>query len=256
MRTFYLIFCFFLFCDLLNAQTVKISYEGDPLTEKEREKVEQIVQYEVSFYSQFGLPDTLTLALHVFNKQADALGYMESINIPTDKNTGGLYVSRLQKAFILGRDKRKDLGVVFHELSHHFTHLIIPYRIPAWIGEGLAEYFEHCKVNKKGLQHTFTEYEQGRIRTLYMLGEIDLPAFINSQRNQFMKQQKTDEQYAYILSHALVTFWIEKVPRQILKNFISSLQDKTLRTTVSEQIESTYPGGFSQFEQDFAAFCK
>ena len=45
-----------------------------------------------------------------------------------------------------------------------------------------------------------------------MLGDIDLPTFINSRQNEFMKQQRTDEQYAYILSHALVTFWIEKAP--------------------------------------------
>ncbi|MCS2901869.1 hypothetical protein NXX91_20200 [Bacteroides thetaiotaomicron] len=96
-------------------------------------------------------------------------------------------------------------------------------RPPIWFNEGLAEYFEHCKVNKKGLQHTFTDYEKGRIRTIYMLGDIDLLTFINSRQKEFMKQQRTDEQYAYILSHALVTFWIEKVPRQILRDFCTLL---------------------------------
>lgn len=59
-----------------------------------------------------------------------------------------------------------------------------------------------------------------------MLGDIDLPTFINSRQKEFMKQQRTDEQYAYILSHALVTFWIEKVPRQILRDFVLSFQNK------------------------------
>ena len=38
MRIFYLILCFICLCDLLHAQTVRIAYEGDPLTDKERRK--------------------------------------------------------------------------------------------------------------------------------------------------------------------------------------------------------------------------
>ena len=45
MRIFYLILCFICLCDLLHAQTVRISYEGDPLTDKERRKIEQTLQY-------------------------------------------------------------------------------------------------------------------------------------------------------------------------------------------------------------------
>lgn len=90
-----------------------------------------------------------------------------------------------------------------------------------------------------------------------MLGEIDLPKFINSlNQSAFMKQQRTDEQYAYILSHALVLFWIEKVPRPILKDFVSTLQNKDDLSTLSDRIKKPYPGGFAQFEQDFALFCK
>lgn len=64
---------------------------------------------------------------------------------------------------------------------------------------------------------------------MYMLGEVNLPTFLNSSQGKFMKQQMTDEQYSYILSHALVTFWIESVPREIFKKFISVLQNKMIR---------------------------
>ena len=50
MRIFYLFLCFICLCDLLHAQTVRIAYEGDPLTDKERRKIEQALQYEVEFY--------------------------------------------------------------------------------------------------------------------------------------------------------------------------------------------------------------
>ena len=89
-----------------------------------------------------------------------------------------------------------------------------------------------------------------------MLGEIDLPTFMNSGYGKFMKRQATDEQYSYILAHALVTFWIETVPRDILKKLIASLQNKNDLSTVSEQIDYVYPGGFRQFEKDFEAAYK
>ena len=73
MRTFYLILTYVCLCDQLHAQTVRIAYEGDPLTDKERQKIELTHQYEVEFYSQFGLPDTLNLKLTVFNKRDEAL---------------------------------------------------------------------------------------------------------------------------------------------------------------------------------------
>ena len=39
MRIFYLFLCFICLCDLLHAQTVRIAYEGDLLTDKQRRKI-------------------------------------------------------------------------------------------------------------------------------------------------------------------------------------------------------------------------
>lgn len=108
MRIFHLILCFICLCDLLHAQTVRIAYEGDPLTDKERRKIEQALQYEVEFYTQFGLPDTLNLQLTVFNKREDALVYLNKFNIHPPKSTNGMYISRLQKAIILSREKNTN----------------------------------------------------------------------------------------------------------------------------------------------------
>ena len=260
MRIFYLLFSLFIFCGLLNAQTVKIEYSGDPLPDKDRRNIEEFISHEVNFYTQFGLPDTLTLQLLVFENRKEALAYLESVNIsfPPPFKASGVYSSKLQKAIILGREKGRErsLAIIYHELSHHFVRQILGRFPPSWLNEGLSEYFEHCKVTKKGLHHTFPEYEQGRIRTMYMLGEVDLPTFINSGHGKFMKRQTTDEQYSYILAHALVTFWIETVPRDILKSLIASLQNKNDSSTVSERIDRVYPGGFQKFEKDFEAAYK
>lgn len=258
MRILFLFFPVFFLCSPFHAQTVKVKYGGDPLPDKDRQKIEQFLQYEVDFYSQFGLPDTLSLQLYVFENKREAMDYLDSIKISLPIKASGVYSPKHQKAIILGREKGRErsLAVIYHELSHHFVSQILGKRPPSWINEGLSEYFEHCNISKKGVRHTFTEYEQGRIRTMYMLGEVNLPTFMNSNQGNFMKQQMTDDQYSYILSHALVTFWIENVPRELLKKLISALQNKSDSSTVSEQIDSIYPGGFQQFEKDFEAVYK
>lgn len=258
MRFLVFIILFFTFHGLLHTQTVQVDYVGDPISQKDHQKIEQMLRYEVKFYSQFGLPDTLSLQMHVFKRKMDGIAYLAGKNIFLHRSIIGMYSPSLNKAFILGWEdgREKTLGVIYHELSHHFTRKITNNHPPIWLNEGLAEFFEHCKINKKGIEHTLTEYEQGRIRTMYMLDEINLSTFVNKNNKQFLEQEYTDEQYSYILSHALVTFWIERVPNQILKDFISALQDPDDRSTIFQLIDRIYPKGFKQFEQDFKTFCE
>lgn len=180
MRIFLLFFPVFFFCGLLHAQTVKVEYGGDPLPGKDRKKIEQFLQHEVDFYSQFGLPDTLSLQLYVFENRREAINYLESINVSLPIKASGAYSPKLQKAVILGREngRERSLAIIYHELSHHFVSQILDKRPPSWLNEGLSEYFEHCTIHKKAVRHTFTEYEQGRVRTMYMLGEVNLPTFL------------------------------------------------------------------------------
>lgn len=69
-----------------------------------------------------------------------------------------------------------------------------------------------------------------------------------------MKKQRTDEQYAYILAHALVTFLLEKTPRSVLQELVSLLQNKTDLSPVSEKLGHAYPGGFDKFTDDVAQY--
>lgn len=124
-----------------------------------------------------------------------------------------MYISRLQKAIILSREKeyQQGLGVIYHELSHHLTLQITAGRPPIWFNEDLPNILNIVKLIKRTSAHVYRLRKRKNPHYIYV-GDIDLPTFINSRQKEFMKQQRTDEQYAYILSHALVTFWIEKVP--------------------------------------------
>ena len=114
MRIFYLLFSLFIFCGLLNAQTVKIEYSGDPLPNKDRRDIEQFISHEVNFYMQFGLPDTLTLQLHVFEDRKEALKYLESINISLPFKANGVYFPQTAKGIHSGTRERTGTKPCHH----------------------------------------------------------------------------------------------------------------------------------------------
>lgn len=245
-------------CCEVSAQYLQVKYAGDPLPEKDKIWIERFLNYEIDFYSQFGLSDTTNLQLTVFDKKQDALDYLDSIGVALPfLKTSGLYLSRRKEAIILGREKwrQESAKIIIHELTHHLSLQTMKW-LPGWLNEGLSEYFEHCELGKKGLKHTLGTYECGRIRTMYMLGEVDLKSFVDNTHGDFHKKLHTDEHYAYILSHALVTFCIEKAEKDFMKNLLSSLNSKSgKRISYRERINSIYPGGFGQFERDFSDFC-
>lgn len=197
------------------------------------------------------------MKLTVFERRKDAMKYAASIGMSPRmplQSVNGVYSKKRKEAILFGREKgkKRSLSVIYHELSHHLTLQVTDNRPPAWLMEGLAEYFEHCEIKKGRLKHALTSYEIGRIRTMYMLGEVTLKDFVDCNLSMFMKSQMTDEGYAYILAHALTTFWVEKVPEELFGQLIRDLRNRADKSSVFDKINRIYPGGFNKFEQDFA----
>lgn len=239
------------------AQDLQIKYAGDPLSGKDKVWIERFLTSEIEFYARLGMKDTTYLKLTVFEKKQDAWDYLDSLGIPLSSlHTAGLYIPRRKEAVIMGREKWREQAskIIIHELTHHLSRQTIK-RLPGWLNEGLSEYFEHCDLGKKGLKHTFSAYERGRMRTMYMLGEVDLKSFVDNAKGDFHKKLLTDEHYAYVFSHALVTFGLEVAGKEFMENFIASLNKGMNGLRNSQLIDVVYPGGFVQFERDFTDFC-
>ena len=74
---------------------------------------------------------------------------------------------------------------------------------------------------------------------------------VDGTKDEFITQQITDESYSYILAHALITFCMEKAPKDFFTQLISALRNKENSTNIKELIQTLYPGGFTQFKEDF-----
>ena len=233
-----------------------IQYGGDVmLTQKELAKVERMADFEIEFYRQFGLPDTMQLRMTLFEDKNEGRAYLSKIynGLSPHLSTGGIYLDKNHEAVIweFRENRERKLAVIYHEMSHYFQHRIFRRRLPVWISEGLSEYFEHCEVKKKSIRHIMSEYEEGRIRSMYMLNEVNLKSFVDISYNAFMGRQRMDENYSYILAHALIAFFLDDCPREIFVALFNSLQDNDYKISVYERIDRIYPGGFSSFKTDF-----
>lgn len=83
-----------------------------------------------------------------------------------------MYISRLQKAIILSREKeyQQGLGVIYHELSHHLTLQITAGRPPIWFNEDLPNILNIVKLIKRTSAHVYRLRKRKNPHYIYVGG--------------------------------------------------------------------------------------
>ncbi|MBE6250029.1 MAG: hypothetical protein E7111_00055 [Bacteroidales bacterium] len=249
-----------------------IIYEGESLSARNIEKIERMSEYMTDFYSKLGLSDDLQIHLKVFKTQEEGYGYINSI-YPDRKQyrktrsdeyfgtgTSGLYIPKMQTAVILGLEQGIDRGVrvIFHELSHHFTRRLFENRTPPiWLNEGLAEHFESMTYSKKnGWTSDVSDMEKGRLRTLYMLGELDLEGLFDMSRNEFMAKHKNEGQVYYSFAHVAVVVLMKNLDHSELAVLMSRLDNRSTDVIQSSVVSDLFPGGMEAYKRAVYEFIR
>ncbi len=247
---------------------MELNYRCDPLPKKWLEKIEPFLRNEFDFYTKIGLDVSFSVDILSFKYEDEGYEYMNKHYgerkwiSESGVRTAGIYIPSHNVIGIFGFSKDTDraLSTVYHEISHSFTDKLFSGSKnypPIWLHEGLAEYFEHSYIRKGRLVHELDDRMKGALKTKYLLEEIDLKTFIDTRHKKFMSVQHTDGGSSYRLSYVLLTFLIEEIGTDYLKELVSGLKSRTGDTPLSEIIDRTYPGGFSAFDKDLQEFiCK
>lgn len=124
-----------------------------------------------------------------------------------------------------------------HEVAHGYLHAVVP-RLPLWLDEGLAEYFEVPRgmngVNQPHVEQLSAEFEQGRKPNLHRL------------------EQMTDAgeltQSDYAESWAWVHFLLESTPerRKVLQAYLQALTTPAEAGQLSARVLTVTPGQVEQ----------
>lgn len=246
-----------------------IRYSGDPLPIKSVEAVEQMMDYMYEFYAGIGLRENFVVELRTFKEQKEGYKFMRQLYPdkpeyqvhPKDKtyggSIGGIYIPKQKMSIILGMEHGADkaLGLIYHELSHHYTRSVFAKRNPPiWLNEGLAEHFQSLKKTKNGFIPVFPEYIKGKIRTMYMLGELDLVNFFDLSQTEFYKIHRQEGQYYYGLSHAVVATLMQNLPSEKFSYLVNCIVERDTSQKLSGFVENIYPGGIEALEKDLLDF--
>ena len=246
-----------------------ILYTGDPLPSKSKEMIGQMVEHMFDFYGKIGIKEIFTVELKTFKDKGEGYRYMREI-YPDNPNykvkvksktyggtIGGVYIPDKKQAVILGMEKgvAEALPMIYHELSHHFTRMIFEKRNPPiWLNEGLSEYFQSLKKTKKGYVAVFPAYIKGKVKTMHMLGELDLENFFNLSQSEFYKIHREEGQYYYGLSHAVVATLMQNVGAGKIKSLVLKIKSRDTSQKVSDFVDELYPGGIKGLEEDLIRF--
>lgn len=233
----------------INASNIIFENLGTKLSKKDSSKIDIIIKHEQMFYAELCNIDSIHIKLNIFTDKTAYALYSRGKGYPADKYTGGVYFSKTKECIVLKKNEDDYLPIVYHEISHYFTHLFYD-KCPRWLNEGLAEYFEQCTIKKKEIKHEMTEYEIGRIKTMIQIDDINFSEFFSWTNSEFMKKQSTDDMYAYILSHGIVYFLLEK-DKNIFKDILLCIKSGHKG---DEAIDKFYPGGFTAFNKDFRKY--
>jgi hypothetical protein len=130
--------------------------------------LEEINQFQDDLYRYIGVPATKEkIELCLFRNEETYAGFLREFfpNAPRDRRA--LYVKLDNKPGTLMVQKSKDFEVdLRHEMTHAIMHASIP-KVPIWLDEGLAKYFEVPSRDRVG-NHPY----MSRVRWSTKLGKI------------------------------------------------------------------------------------
>ncbi len=131
-----------------------------------------------------------------------------------------------------------------HEVAHGYLHAVVP-RLPLWLDEGLAEYFEVPRgmagVNRPHVEQLSLEFDGGRRPNLRRLEQLTDAG------------ELTLSDYAE--SWAWVHFLLESTPqrRQMLQEYLQSLTASAATGPLSARVLTAPPGQIEQQLMDHVA---
>lgn len=128
----------------LFAQKLVFNEVGFKLSQKERQEIQLLANYEAMLYDNLFSTtknDSLTISLNIYKKATDYRKNAEQLD--ANKSSLGFYSPQTKQIYVY---KAQDfMSTVVHEMGHAFMQNNMP-NPPRWLNEGISEFFESLEV--------------------------------------------------------------------------------------------------------------
>ena len=184
-----------------------------------RRYIRNLEIYDFILRARMGLPAETArrkLPIYLVNRQA---GLVE-INPATGQNVAGTYFPTGEDIFAAAIDDREQ-DYLLHEYFHHFSHQIESTAgYPAWLVEGLAEYFMTAEISETTVK--IGGFNEGRVYGLFTTNWLPLDDLVSKRFGEVSQTQRaTYYPLAWLLTH---WFMSDDERRQQLSAYVRDLQ--------------------------------
>ncbi|MCG8393838.1 MAG: DUF4124 domain-containing protein [Pseudomonadales bacterium] len=207
------------------------------------------------YRSDFGLDlhGTAEVNLYLFERQADFLQWMAQRVGSGNPNYGGVFIPASNEVAVWRWGEDQEVAqTILHEASHVLLYQMSP-ASPAWLHEGLAQYFQTLKVQPDGRMKVSTlPAAQARIQKWIEEERlITLRQYLSLDDQQWRRLAHQLNAIPYTVAWGTTAFLMSKpVGRSTLRQLLQDLEKTDSRPTL-ERIAHLYPGGISRLEYDF-----
>jgi hypothetical protein len=139
----------------------------------------------------------------------------------------GVYLTPLEDIFVVAiradgdsYDRNSGDDVVLHEYTHHFITQYFPAAYPAWLAEGLAEYF--MTVDLQPQKVLIGDFNRGRGATLKAARWIPMSDLLSKSPDQIREADRNAfYAQAWLLTHYL---WSDKARRARVNDYLDAVR--------------------------------
>jgi len=260
MKIFFSIF----FLSILFVKPAFSSVKAEIITEDYRitprlqYKITQGINFLHHYYGQiFNYKNNFRIRIRIFGNPTKYKNYKQK-HTKTTRHYPGMFLSRssgLREAIINGtRPENKILATLFHESTHAFLMEKIR-RIPAWLNEGLAEYFETMKINKGKIVIAPQAWKAKKLKGLLKRKRLkSLRSVVELSDSEFQSKRARGYQATGSIAWSLIFYLMssdqnQSVVKSLLERFESN---NSLSSAVA--LDESYPGNLESLEKNWRIF--
>jgi hypothetical protein len=206
----------------------------------------------------FDYPDDYKIKITIFADKDNFIAYQKKQG-KKSLASSAYYSVRFREAVVYWRtsskktdDAKKMVGSVYHEASHMLLMTKVP-RVPLWINEGLAEYFEGLNVFGDNRRVYLNKHSQRWLTRWAKKGfPIGFEEYLSLSHGEWYKFDEKIKgcNAAYITGYSLVYFMMSRSNTEIvLKELLWEFKRQGRKATSVNVVNMHYPGGCERFEQ-------
>ena len=195
--------------------------------------------------------DPISFNVKLFDDEHQFNAYKARV-APRLGTAGGFYIPRLREASVLTRRQPdRTYAITRHEAVHAINHQAFG-RLPTWLNEGLAEYFEDLDFQYGN--HAIVNPDPHKLKLLQEASLPSLNDYFSMNTNEWYQEDKKSLHYAMAWSvvYFLLSSSTNKAFLLRLLNQLSTDYCKSINTLAF--IAQHYPGGSAVFSQQWQQF--